>query len=51
MTIVNTLGAVICHKVGAIDSLEMEGLPVAGVYMVRVVSDSGNVYYGKLIVR
>ncbi len=51
MTIVNTLGTVICHKVGAIDSLEMEGLPVAGVYMVRVVSDSGNVYYGKLIVR
>lgn len=50
VTIVNALGAVVRHEGGAIKST-ITGLPVAGVYTVKVYCHSGNTYYGRLIVK
>lgn len=50
VTIVNSLGAVIRHETGALKST-ITGIPVAGVYIVKVYCQSGNTYYGKLIVK
>ena len=50
VTIVNALGAVIRHDTGALKST-ITGLPVAGVYTIKVYCRSGNTYYGRLIVK
>ena len=50
VTITNALGAVVRHETGALKTT-MEGLPVTGVYMVKVVCRSGNVYIERLIVK
>lgn len=50
VTVTNTLGAVVRHETGALKAT-MEGLPVTGVYMVKVMCHSGNVYIERLIVK
>ncbi|MBQ6741423.1 MAG: T9SS type A sorting domain-containing protein [Bacteroidales bacterium] len=50
VTIVNALGAVVRHDTGALKST-ITGLPVAGVYTIKVYCRSGNTYYGRLIVK
>lgn len=50
VTIVNALGSVVRHEEGALTST-ITGLPVAGVYTVKVYCHSGNTYYGKLVVK
>lgn len=50
VTITNALGAVVRHETGTLKAT-MEGLPVTGVYMVKVVCRSGNVYVERLIVK
>ncbi len=51
LTIVNTLGSVVRHETGALNRPVVEGLPVPGVYLVRVVCKSGNVYQNRLVVK
>ena len=51
LTIVNTLGSVVRHESGAFNRPVVEGLPVSGVYLVRVVCKSGNVYLNRLVVK
>lgn len=50
VSIVNALGTVIRHETGALRST-ITGIPVAGVYTVKVMCRSGNAYYGRLIVK
>lgn len=50
VTIINALGTIVRHETGALKSA-MTGLPVAGVYTIKVVCRSGNTYYGRLIVK
>lgn len=50
VTIINILGSVVRHDIGALKST-VTGIPVAGVYTVKVVCRSGNSYYGRLIVK
>jgi hypothetical protein len=50
VTITNALGAIVRHETGALKAT-MEGLPVTGVYMVKTVCRSGNVYIERLIVK
>ena len=50
VTMVNALGAVVRHDTGALKST-ITGLPVAGVYTIKVYCRSGNTYYGRLIVK
>ncbi len=50
ITIVNAIGTVVRHDVGALKST-VSGLSVAGVYTVKVTCRSGNSYYGRLIVK
>ena len=35
----------------ALKSNEIAGLPVAGIYVVKAITESGNVYHGRLIVK
>ena len=51
LTIVNTLGSVVRHESGAFNRPVVEGLPVSGVYLVRVVCKSGSVYQNRLVVK
>jgi hypothetical protein len=50
MTIINALGTIVRHETGALKSA-MTGLPVAGVYTIKAVCRSGNVYYGRVVVK
>ena len=50
-TVFDALGAVVRHKTGAFNSPTVEGLPVSGVYLVKVVCKSGNTYKHRLIVK
>ena len=50
LTIVNAMGTVIRHETGAFKST-ITGIPVAGVYTIKVYCQSGNTYYGRLIVK
>ena len=50
-TIVNALGAVVRQEKGMLNKSIVEGLPVSGVYVVRVVCKSGNVYRSRLVVK
>lgn len=49
VVITNTVGEVV-RTTNSISRIE-EGMPVAGVYMIKVVCHSGSVYNGKLIVK
>lgn len=49
VVITNTVGEVV-RTTNSISRIE-EGMPVAGVYMIKVVCRSGSVYNGKLIVK
>ena len=51
LTVVDASGAVVRRETGAIKRHAVTGLSVTGLYMVRVVCKSGNVYHGRLIVR
>ena len=48
--IMNAMGSMVRHETGALKS-EITGLPVVGVYTVKVVCRSGNTYYGRVIVK
>ena len=49
--IVDMLGEEVLRKTGALKSNEIAGLPVAGIYVVKAITESGNVYHGRLIVK
>ena len=50
--VVNALGAVVRHEAatGMPQETRIEGLPVSGVYLVKVSCQSGKVYWNRLIV-
>ena len=50
IVIVDMLGEEVLRKTGALKSNEITGLPVAGIYVVKAITESGNVYHGRLIV-
>ena len=52
-SVVNALGAVVRHEkaVATLQETSVEGLPVSGVYLVRVSCQSGKVYWNRLIVK
>ena len=47
----NALGDIVLHKEGKLDGQRITGIASSGVYTVKVVCKSGNVYVGKLIVK
>lgn len=47
----NTMGEAMAHWMGIVEHPVMSGLPASGVYMLKVVCKSGNVYLGKLVVK
>ena len=51
IVIVDMLGEEVLRKTGALKSNEITGLPVAGIYVVKAITESGNVYHGRLIVK
>ena len=51
LIITNALGTQVCHEMGDMDGLFMEGLSVSGIYLIKVYCKSGKVYYDKLIVK
>jgi hypothetical protein len=51
IVIVDMLGEEVLRKTGALKSNEIAGLPVAGIYVVKAITESGNVYHGRLIVK
>lgn len=50
IVITNALGAVVKNVTTSLN-IVTEGLPMSGVYMVKAICNSGNVYKGKLIVK
>ena len=50
IVVTDVLGTVVRHETGAVKPNAVKGLPVAGVYVIKVGTKSGNTYYGKLIV-
>ena len=51
MVITNALGAIVRHDIGNLSASMVKGLPVSGVYTIKVICKSGVVYYSKLIVK
>jgi hypothetical protein len=51
IVIVDMLGEEVLRKTGALKSNEITGLPVAGIYVVKAITESGHVYHGRLIVK
>ena len=49
--VVNTLGEVTTHTMGQLSHFTMLGIPVSGVYMVKVTCKSGNVYISRVVVK
>ena len=49
--VVNVLGEVVDHKTGHIVTSRMSGLTTSGIYTVKVVCRSGNIYIGKVVVK
>ena len=47
----NALGDIVTHEMGAQAEQRMPGMAVAGVYSMKVVCKSGNIYIGRLVVR
>lgn len=50
LMVTNALGTVVRHETGA-NNVMAEGLSSSGVYMIKVLCESGNLYYGKIVVR
>lgn len=50
IVVTNTLGAVVDRKTTSLNIIE-NGMLASGMYMVKVICNSGNVYIGKLIVK
>ncbi|MBO6026151.1 MAG: T9SS type A sorting domain-containing protein [Bacteroidales bacterium] len=50
IVITDVLGAQARHETGALNAKSVKGLPTAGVYVIKVVSKSGTVYYGRIVV-
>ena len=48
--VVDMLGAEVRHHYGALKCSDIKGLPVVGIYLVKAVTLSGRIYYGKLVV-
>lgn len=48
--IVNSLGAEVLHQTGMTGKV-VKGLPVSGIYSIQVITNTGNVYRGKLVVK
>ena len=51
IVVVDMLGEEVVRKSGALKPTEIAGLPVSGIYVVKAVTRSGNVYYGRLVVK
>ncbi len=51
ITIVNELGEIVSQQQGMIDSSSVSSLPNSGLFIVKVVCESGKVFYSKLIVK
>ncbi|MBO6025100.1 MAG: choice-of-anchor D domain-containing protein [Bacteroidales bacterium] len=51
LTITNVFGAVVRLESGLVDTRSINGPMSSGVYLVEVVTLSGNIYHGKLIVK
>jgi hypothetical protein len=51
IVVVDMLGEEVLRKSGALKPTEIAGLPVSGIYVVKSVTRSGNVYYGRLVVK
>ena len=49
--VVNAMGEVVIKEMGSLARSTMEGLPTAGVYMVKVTCKSGNVYVSRVVVK
>ena len=49
--VVDALGDVVSHETGHLTHSMMHGLPVAGVYMVKVTCKSGNVFISRVVVK
>ena len=49
--VVNAMGEVVTKETGSLARCTMEGLPTAGVYMVKVTCKSGNVYISRVVVK
>ncbi len=49
--VVNTLGETVRHETGSLNTSRMNGIAVSGVYTLRIICQSGNIYVGKLIVK
>ena len=49
--ITNALGEVVRHDTGSLSSTTIAGLPVTGVYLVKVRCKSGDVYQGRMVVK
>lgn len=47
----NALGTEIRHESGSLKTSSIAGFSSSGVYMIKIVCRSGNIYYNKLIVR
>ena len=51
LIVTDVLGETVRHETGALDIRSVKGLPVAGVYVIKATAKSGNVYYGRIIVK
>ena len=51
LIIVNAMGEIVRRENGSLYTSKITGLPVSGVYTVKVVCTSGNVFVNKLIVK
>ena len=49
VTITDVLGSTVYQKIDA-KQLQINGLPTPGIYLVKVVCESGNLYYGRIVV-
>ena len=49
--VVNAMGEVVTKETSNVARSTMEGLPTAGVYMVKVTCKSGKVYIGRVVVK
>ena len=50
ITITDALGNQLRHESGAVNVKSVNGLPTAGVYVIKAVTKSGTIYHGRLIV-
>ena len=51
MFVINMNGAIVRHETGALSRHSVTGIPTSGLYLIRVVGQSGKIYQSRLIVR